>query len=197
MAHLESSLWLALVAWTVMVVAMMLPTITPAARAIAFNGRWSRRQRGPALFAAGYLAVWSAAGCVVIAGMAMADIDVVNPLVISVILILAAGWELTRWKRRLLLGCHRVRPLPPVGRNADKAAVREGCRNGLRCIGSCGPMMVPMALVPHSTGVVLMLFVAAAVAAQKLLTRAANHLRVFAVVLVIAAVVVAAGAPVL
>ncbi len=48
--------------WVVMATAMMLPTTLPAARSISLNGKWKRRQRGPALFAVGYLAVWSAVG---------------------------------------------------------------------------------------------------------------------------------------
>ena len=44
--------------WVLMVVAMMLPTILPAARWISLSVRWSRRLRAPALFALGYLAVW-------------------------------------------------------------------------------------------------------------------------------------------
>ena len=48
--------------WILMAMAMMLPTALPAARSISLNGKWKRRQRGPALFAVGYLAVWSAVG---------------------------------------------------------------------------------------------------------------------------------------
>jgi predicted metal-binding membrane protein len=42
------------VLWIVMATAMMLPTALVEARFIALNGKWSRRQRGPALFAATY-----------------------------------------------------------------------------------------------------------------------------------------------
>jgi predicted metal-binding membrane protein len=84
--------------------------------------------------------------------------------------------------------------LPPDGWRADRASVREGIRNGVWCTGSCGPMMVPMALAPHSVGLALMLFLSAVVSAEKLLTRTVNHLRLVAAVLAIAAIVVAYGA---
>ena len=48
--------------WILMTTAMMLPSALPAARAISLTGKWKRRQRGPALFAVGYLAVWSVLG---------------------------------------------------------------------------------------------------------------------------------------
>jgi len=55
-------------------------------------------------------------------------------------------------------------------------------------------MMVPMALVPHSVGLLLMLLLSAVVSAEKLLTRAVYHLGVAAIVLAFAAIVAASGA---
>ena len=55
-------------------------------------------------------------------------------------------------------------------------------------------MMVPMALAPHSVGLSLMLFLSAVVWAEKLLTRAVDHLLLVAAVLAIAAIVVVSGA---
>ena len=89
-----------------------------------------------------------------------------------------------------LRACHRVRSLPPDGWRADRAAVREGIRNGMWCTGSCGPMMLPMALAPHSVGMPLMFFLFAVVSAEKLLTRTVNHLRLVAGGLAMAGIVV-------
>jgi hypothetical protein len=55
-------------------------------------------------------------------------------------------------------------------------------------------MMVAMALVPHSVGLLLMLLLSAVVSAEKLLTRAVYHLGVVAIVLAFAAIVAASGA---
>ena len=179
--------------WVLMATAMMLPTALPAARSISLNGKWKRRQRGPALFAVGYLAVWSAVGALLLSAVWLIGPKVTGPLAISVALAVAAAWETTRWKRQCLRSCHRLRSLPPDGWRADRASVREGIRNGVWCTGSSGLMMVPMALTPHSIGLWLMLFLAALVSAEKLLTRAVYHLRLVAAALAIAAIVVVSG----
>ena len=182
--------------WVLMATAMMLPTALPEARSISLNGKWKRRQRGPALFAVGYLAVWSAVGVLLLSAAWLMGPKATGPLAISVALAIAAAWESTRWKRLCLRACHRLRSLPPDGWRADIASVREGIRNGVYCTGSCGPMMVPMALAPHSVGLSLMVFLFAVVLAEKLLTRAVDHLRLVAAVLATAAAVVVSGAPV-
>lgn len=179
--------------WILMATAMMLPTTVPVARSIALNGKWNRRQRGQLLFAAGYLAVWSVVGLVVLTvGWLVTPATTASPAVAGVLAV-AAGWEVTRWKRRCLRACHRMRSIPPNGRAADTACVREGLRNGAWCAGACGPMMTAMALAPHAWW--LMLTLSGVVAAEKLVTKAVDHLRVFAAVLVVVAVVAAAGAP--
>ena len=180
--------------WILMAMAMMLPTALPAARSISLNGKWKRRQRGPALFAVGYLTVWSAVGVLLLSAVWLIGPTATGPLAISGALAVAAAWESTRWKRLCLRACHRLRSLPPDGWRADRASVREGIRNGAWCTGSCGLMMVPMALAPHSVGLSLMLFLSAVVWAEKLLTRAVDHLLLVATVLAIAAIVVLSGA---
>jgi predicted metal-binding membrane protein len=182
--------------WALMATAMMLPTALPAARSISLNGKWKRRHRGPALFAAGYLAVWVAVGALLLFAVWLIGPKATGPLAISGALAVAAAWEATRWKRLCLRACHRLRSLPPDGWRADRASVCEGIRNGVWCTGSCGPMMVAMALAPHAVGLSLMLFLSAVVSAEKLLTRAVNHLRLVAAVLAIAAIVAISVAPV-
>ena len=183
--------------WVLMATAMMLPTALPEARSISLNGKWKRRQRGPALFAIGYLAVWSVVGVLLLSAVWLIGAKADGPLVISGALAVAAAWESTRGKRLCLRACHHLRSLPPDGWRADRASVREGIRNGVYCTGSCGPMMVPMALAPHSVGLSLMLFLFAVVSLEKLLTRAVDHLRLVAAVLAIAAVIVVSGAAVI
>jgi predicted metal-binding membrane protein len=181
--------------WVLMATAMMLPTALPAARSISLNGKWRRRQRGPALFAVGYLAVWWAGGVLLLSAVGLIGPKATGPLAVSGALAVAAAWESTRWKRTCLRACHRLRSLPPDGWRADRASVREGIRNGAWCTGSCGPMMVPMALAPHSVALSLMLFLSAVVLAEKLLTRTVYHLPLVAAVLATAAIVVVFGAP--
>ena len=180
--------------WVLMATAMMLPGALPAARSISLNGKWRRRQRGSALFAVGYLAVWSIIGVLLLSVVWLTGAEATSPWALAGSLAIAAAWESTRWKRQCLRACHRLRSLPPDGWRADRAAVLEGVRNGAWCTGSCGPLMVPMVLAPHSVGLWLMLSVSAVVAAEKLLTRTVNHLRVVAVVLAGAALAVVGAA---
>jgi predicted metal-binding membrane protein len=179
--------------WAVMAAAMMLPTTLPAARSIALNGRWNRRHRGQALFAVGYLAVWSAFGALALTAAWLIGPKAVGALAVSALLATAAAWELTRRKRFFLRACHRVRALPADGWRADRACVGEGLRNGLQCAGACGPMMLPMALAPHALWLMVVLF--GVVVGEKWVTKGVDHLRLFAAVLAVVAVIVAFGAP--
>lgn len=180
--------------WVVMAAAMMLPTTLPTVRSISMNGRWNRRHRSQALFGLGYLVIWSVAGAVVLGIVVAVGSKAVDVLVVSGFLAVAAAWELTRRKRLFLRACHRVRALPADGRRADLAYVEEGLRNGLRCVGACGPMMLPMVLAPHALWLMVILFGVAV--GEKLVTKAVDHLPMFAAVLALVAVIVAFGAPV-
>lgn len=156
--------------WTLMVLAMMVPTILPAARAVALGGRWRRRQRGQALFALGYLTPWITLG-VVIVGVVSATSGHVPHWLLPAALAAAAGWELTRWKVRLLRACHRVRPIPPDGWRADVGAVARGLSHGRVCIGACWALMAVMVLADHATAAWLMLLLTAAIVTEKFASR--------------------------
>jgi predicted metal-binding membrane protein len=176
--------------WIVMATAMMLPTVLPEARFIALNGKWRRRGRGPTLFVLGYLAVWSAVGLLVYAAVRSIGSETTGLWGLSAVLGVAAVWESTRWKRHFLRRCHRLRTIPPTNPKADRACVTEGIRNGLNCVGACGPMMVSMAVVPHHAALLLMIALSSAVGAEKCLTRGAQYIRYVAMGLAVAAVVV-------
>ncbi|MFF0817915.1 DUF2182 domain-containing protein [Rhodococcus sp. NPDC003318] len=177
--------------WILMAVATMLPTALPAARTIGLTGMWSRRHRGPALFAAGYLAVWIAAGIPLVVAAAWIVPGDPSPLLIAAALAVAAAWEITPWKRWCLRGCHRLRSLPPSGRRADHGCVALGVRNGLSCTGACWAMMTPMALAWHAAGLWVMTVVTATVWAEKLLRNGSRHLPMAAATLAASAVLVA------
>jgi predicted metal-binding membrane protein len=178
------------VLWIVMATAMMLPTALVEARFIALNGKWSRRQRGPALFAAAYLTVWSAAGVVVFAAIWSLGPETTSLWALSAMLAAAAGWESTRWKRHLLRGCHRLRAIPPRSWKADRACVAEGMRNGFTCVGACGPMMISMAVAPHEAAIWLMIPLAGAIGIEKFLAKGVRYIRYVAAGLAGAALVV-------
>lgn len=182
-----------LVLWVGMATAMMLPTTVPVVRSIAMNGRWNRRHRSQMLFAFGYLGVWSAFGAVALGAVLVFGAEAFVVPAVSVMLATAAAWEVTRTKRLFLRACHRVRSLPADGGRADRACVVAGVHNGLQCTGACGPMMVPMVLAPHALWLMVLLF--GIVVAEKLLTKAVDHLPMFAAMLATTAVIVAFGAP--
>jgi predicted metal-binding membrane protein len=163
--------------WIAMATAMMLPTVLVEARFIALNGRWSRRQRGPALFALAYLTVWSAAGVVLLAALRPFDSGVTPLWAGAATFALAAAWEATRWKRHLLLACHQLRSIPPTGGKADRACLTEGARKGITCLGACGPMTLPMLVAPHEAMIWLMIPLAGVIGVEKVLSRGIMYVR--------------------
>lgn len=131
--------------WMVMVVAMMGPVALPAVRHVAVSSlRW-RRLRAVGEFGAGYLAAWLAFG---IAAIAVTGGIRPSAVTSGVVLLVAAGWQVTAAKRRFLQRCHRAIPLPPTGRAASVACARFGWIHGVACVGSCWPVMLVMAVVP-------------------------------------------------
>ena len=175
--------------WSLMVVAMMLPTILPAARLIALTGAWKRRQRGPALFSLGFLTVW-----VVVGLLATVILRHIAPALhgrwpLAGALVLAALWELTIWKPRYLRACHRHPPVPPRGWKADRACVQRGMRNAVSCVGACWAIMTPMLVADHIHALWLMVPLTAVIVYQKL-GQASRVVRPVALGLAAAAVVV-------
>ncbi|WP_127502561.1 DUF2182 domain-containing protein [Actinoplanes solisilvae] len=131
-----------LTAWTLMSVAMMVPVVLPALRHVAVNSLRRRRQRAMATFLAGYLAVWVAAGAVLIPLFALPP----PPVLLTAVLLFAALWLFLPGRRAGMRACHRTIPLPPTGWRATRGAARFGLWHGLGCLGVCGPLMAIMAV---------------------------------------------------
>jgi predicted metal-binding membrane protein len=177
-------------AWLVMTPAMMLPSALPAARHVALNSRWRRRQRGSAVFATAYLAVWLLFGLVAISVARLVKLPEGGGWPLAAALSVAAGWELTATKRRCLRACHRTVPLPPDGWKANAACARFGLRYGRSCLGACWALMLPLAIAGHAS-LVLMVVLTAIVVAEEGLVKGARLRRPAALVLVAAAAVAA------
>ncbi len=112
--------------WTLMAVAMMLPTALPAVRHVAANSLRRRRPRAMATFAAVYALIWVAFGVLLLAAsQAWAGFD--RTAVAAAALALAAAWQLSAAKRRAVRDCHRPSPLPPT------AAVPPPAWSASRC----------------------------------------------------------------
>jgi hypothetical protein len=129
--------------WGVMVLAMMLPVVAPAARRVAMRSLWHRRHRAMASFVLGYLAVWFAAGAVVVAVAAP------SATALPVVLLLAAAWQVAPPRRRVMRRCGAVLPCAV----SDRACAEAGLRAGGRCVFTCAPVMAAMAV---SHGLLLM-----------------------------------------
>ena len=135
--------------WVLMVVAMMLPVVAPQVRTVALRSLWTRRQRSAGAFLAGYVAVWVAAGAVLLAPLVALDVYPLGPAWLVGILLVAAGWQVSPPRRRLLRRCASLRLGAADGRAADLDCARAGLRSGVRCLATCGPLMLAM-LAGHS-----------------------------------------------
>ena len=131
--------------WLVMMVAMMLPSLTPVLvryRRVVAKGREARLAWLTALVGAGYFLVWTVLGITVFpVGVALASIEMRLPalargvpIAVGVVVVIAGALQLTAWKARHL-ACWREAPAPGRMLSADAgAAWRYGLRLGLDCI---------------------------------------------------------------
>lgn len=170
--------------WIVMMAAMMLPSVAPTV--IVYDRlRSSRRARGAgapgfegsALFVAGYLVAWTAAGLVaygLIEGVRASDTELfawdrAGREVVAVVLLAGAAYQLTPLKDLCLTRCRGpMMFLLEHWKDGRAAAFRIGLRHGGWCIGCCWALMATLlALGIMSMG--WMVFVAALIAGEKLL----------------------------
>ena len=146
-----------IVTWTVMMVAMMVPSFIPA----VWRFDASVRSTGPShaatvLFCSGYLLVWSAVGAVadlvvnVLQGGAVADS--MTALRVGAMLLIVAGlYQLSPLKQTCLRQCRSpyAGAAPSVGarRPGHLGAVHAGLAQGWYCLGSSWPLMGVLLLV--------------------------------------------------
>jgi hypothetical protein len=129
-----------------MVVAMMLPMSARPARWLAHRSLARRRGRTLILHTLSYLCVW------LVLGLAITPIVVAleAPVMITVgTLVLAAAWQVTPYRRRVLQRCGAGRAPAIHGWLADLDCIRAGMRTGRRCILTCGPAMAAMIATHH------------------------------------------------
>jgi predicted metal-binding membrane protein len=185
----------ALVMWTLMVVAMMVPVTLPAVRHVALNSMRRRQQRAIAVYVGAYIGVWMAFGLAAIGVQHVlgAHLGVSHQVLLSAALAAAGGWQLTRAKRRALYACGRTVPLPPYGRPADAACARFALLHAWRCIRSCWAIMLVMVVIGHSS-LIWMIALTALVVAEELTVGGRRLTRPAAGVLAAAAAAIALGA---
>jgi predicted metal-binding membrane protein len=162
--------WFA-ISWLVMMAAMMLPSLIPAALALARDG-----QRRVAPFVVAYLVVWAVAGFV-----AYLIFDAVRSLDLAFltwhragrflaagVILAAAAYQLTATKAACLEHCrHPLRPIS-ARRAGASAGLWSGLRHGAWCVGCCAGLMTAL----FALGVMSltwMIAIAALIAAERLL----------------------------
>jgi predicted metal-binding membrane protein len=188
--------WFA-VSWLVMMAAMMLPAMVPM---VVVYGRRTERLSATALFVAGYLGAWLAAGLA-----AYAAIESVRSLqpgflawdaagrYLAATVIAAAGiYQLTACKFACLRRCRdRVTFLREHWRPGRPGAVRTGVEHGGYCVGSTWAIMAALFAL-GAMSLTWMAVLAALVAAERLLSR---HARLAVVLVLVALGVGVAVAP--
>ncbi|WP_266181332.1 DUF2182 domain-containing protein [Dyella humicola] len=183
--------------WTMMMVAMMLPSLVPALwyyrQALVRLGHTQLGQLS-ALVGTGYFLVWSVFGLAAFAlGVALAAIAMQLPelargvpVATSVVVLIAGALQFTAWKAHHLAHC-RTTPACDAPLPADAAtAWRHGLRLGRHCLVCCTGMTAILLVV----GVMdwrAMALVTAAITAERLAPEGERVARV------IGALVVAAG----
>ncbi|WP_074320110.1 DUF2182 domain-containing protein [Mycobacteroides abscessus] len=140
-------LWIAIIAWIVMTVAMMGPATLPSVRYIEQTTSRGRRGGVIVLYGAVWLSVWTVIG-VIVALAQSAAVGASPWWLFTGALVVATLWQLTPLKRRALGDCHASRPLPPTGWPAAQGAIRFGAFGGWACVRSCWAVMLAMALAP-------------------------------------------------
>jgi predicted metal-binding membrane protein len=181
-----------LATWSVAMAAMMLPSELPLFRLDYATVRSPLRTT---VLGAGYVAVWAALGGVVlVADRALGGrlLGHHGNVTIAVVLVAAAGYQLTPAKVRCLHVCRT--PLSRIfhgWRDGLGGAFRMGVENGLWCMGCCAGLMVAL-LVLGMASVWWMLAVALAIFLEKATRIGVAASRATAVVLAAGALAVLA-----
>jgi predicted metal-binding membrane protein len=169
--------------WVVMMAAMMFPSIAPMVLTYR-NLQRGRAERGqvvqagsPALFVAGYLAVWAASGLLAYAVLKGGRSLVGGTFAwheagrwtAAGLLLLAASYEFTPLKHACLKRCRS-----PLGflvgswRDDRRGALAMGIEHGAWCLGCCWALMVALFAL-GAMSITWMVLVSALIAAEKLL----------------------------
>jgi predicted metal-binding membrane protein len=128
-----------LAGWTVMMAAMMLPSVGPLA--IVYR-RSSHDPAATAALASGYLLVWVATGLAALAVVRAVDVEMLSPQAVGAIVALAGVYQLTPLKTACLWRCRTPFDfLMQRWRRGRRGAVRLGLEHGLYCVGCCWGLM--------------------------------------------------------
>lgn len=142
--------------WTLMIVAMMLPTSLPLVA--LFDAMTRGRPDRVALLAlltAGYVGVWTAFGALMLGADAALHAVVRGAafdgtLVVAGVLVAAGAYQFTPLKRACLSRCRSPKTFLVsrwTGQGPRRDALRLGVEHGAYCVGCCWSLMVVMLAV--------------------------------------------------
>lgn len=154
--------------WTMMLVAMMLPTLIPPLYYIRLRSFTDRRVRSTAFFLTGYATTWMAAGGVLLAiAIALKLLAPQSYLPAAAVVLTASVWQFSPIKQRCLNRCFAHPVLAAFGSAADIDALRFGMTHAAWCVGSCWVLMLAPMLLARAQ-VLAMAFVALLVFSERL-----------------------------
>jgi predicted metal-binding membrane protein len=184
------------VAWAIMMAAMMLPSALPMIGLYAGTQKAASapaRLASVALFALMYLGLWTVTGVPVYAAslLLMAITAETLAYVVATVLVVAGVYQLTPLKQMCLRHCRS-----PLGfllghwRAGIRGALGMGAAHAVYCLGCCWALMVVL-VVAGAMSLPWVLLIASAVAAEKLVPRGEWIARLTGVALVLLGVAVA------
>jgi predicted metal-binding membrane protein len=147
-------LLLVLLMWTLMMVAMMLPSASSMLTSFAFmSGRMEPPREAVDLvgFTIGYVVAWAGySGLATLLQWWLLEVRLVSPMMEASsqllgggLLIAAGAYQFTSWKEQCLAGCRSpISFLAQAWRPEFGGAVRMGWKHGLHCIGCCWLIML-------------------------------------------------------
>jgi len=172
--------------WTLMMAAMMLPSVAPFALLYA---RGASTSAAPGLLALGYLGVWALVGIPAYALDRALGIE--HPTATAAVLIAAGLYQLSPLKQACLSKCRSpVDFLVQHWRPGLGGAFNLGAHHGAYCLGCCIALMAVL-VVAGGMGLAWVAAIALVVAAEKLLPHGPLLGKIGGVGLIAAGIVVA------
>jgi predicted metal-binding membrane protein len=129
------------------ITAMMLPLALPGTRHVIASTFRAQRTLAAAAFLASFVLTWLAfallASLLIVSAARLGVPSEPRALLITALMGTAA-WQVVPWKRTALRDCHLALPLPPRGWRSSAGSLRFGAVVAVRCVASCGGLMLPM-----------------------------------------------------
>jgi predicted metal-binding membrane protein len=168
-----------LLAWTVMMAAMMLPSAAPLVLVYGPRGR--------ARLVLGYLLVWGVIGVPVYAIAKAVDLMMVPAAAVASVLVVAGAYQFTPLKDVCLQACRS--PLDFIAVRWGRGPLRLGAEHGVYCVGCCWALMAVL-VGAAAMSISVAAVIAAVVFAEKVLPAGEWTARAVGFALVAAAVFV-------